>query len=814
MKILDQGVVLAPGSLHLAVYNEIFKEKGNCLNLSALTLNSFLLSHLETKVPSPLELIFEYAKALKNLSKDNSFYGSVHDYDFLAACLDFMQTAALYDLKHFPQETQKEKDLYEVITLLKPIELWQSRLRNIQFDHPEQIQLLKTEYDPSSQYFIDLLRKQGAVELSHTPVNRKVYYWSAANIRKEIESCAEAIIVNDIKAEDVFVALSDPKDQMVLAQIFNARNIPFTFLHPQMISPVIRQFQAALTYASDPTEDHLKNALKALYPRQSETLLNYLTEMDPETSILDLTYEPNAILSQEQFEELQSMEKQAASWRPYLEDMAKWDHRSFEEIANIIQEQNPKPTEDDLAAFDAVTKAWMSVMDQIKNRDDLALFVRHLGRVHPNRSLTSMKGVLVGGRSEMSALRPVNFLIGADASTFPAFKLHTGIFDEAYMSKLEGYPSLGERLEHQRDNLFEMLEMHENLYIETAQSDYEGKAIQPSHELNMHLGQMPKFMNPMEASVLTKPDFSLSSQVNTKMYASGQRVDMKAGSLGTFENCPYQYMLKYGMRLHSRFRLEDELDVKAEILVHILQNALIKYRRPFYTLTKEQISSLVEDEFRFVSLVFPKKAHMIGVLKREYEWKIQQILEQMAPIETQWNMNISPGDYQLNLEEELEGLQVYITGALNKKGYHRTSFNVYDKEDSMADPNAPVLATMDLNLKVKPVERNAFKISYGRGSKPVQAYPSNDAACEEAFQEEFFKNSFVAQDFKESDNPQKEFVRKRIDTFEKKAEALKATAESFVTSLQSDCVLPVHKKGQCQFCSYKSICRNGSVERD
>ena len=67
MKILDQGIIIAPGSLHLAVYDEIFKEKGNCLNLSALTLNSFLLSHLKTKAPTPLELIFQYAKALKDL---------------------------------------------------------------------------------------------------------------------------------------------------------------------------------------------------------------------------------------------------------------------------------------------------------------------------------------------------------------------------------------------------------------------------------------------------------------------------------------------------------------------------------------------------------------------------------------------------------------------------------------------------------------------------------------------------------------------------------------------------------------------------
>ena len=813
MKILDQGIIIAPGSLHLAVYDEIFKEKGNCLNLSALTLNSFLLSHLKTKAPTPLELIFQYAKALKDLPETNAFYGSAGDYDFLEACLKFMQTAALYNLQEFPQDTRKEKDLYEIIQRLKPITLWQEKLRDIQFENPASLQLLKTEYSPSTQYFISRLKEQGAVELKNEPSKQRIYYWSASNIRKEIEACAQAIISQDLKAEDVFVALSDPKDQMVLAQIFNARNIPFTFLHPQMTSPVIRQFQAALTYAAEPSEDHLRQALKALYPRQSETLLEYLSEMDPETSILDLTYEPNAVISEEEFADLQSLERQAVSWRPYLDEMAAWDYTSFEAIAAIIQEQNPNPTDDDLAAFDAAGSAYISVMDQIQSRDDLKLFIRHLSRVHPNHSLTAMKGVLVGDRSEMSCLRKTSFLIGADASTFPAFTMHTGIFDEAYMSRLKGYPSLAERLDAQRANLFEMLEMPNSLIIETAQSDYEGNAIQSSHELNTWLNQLPKFQNPREASVLTKPDFSLSSQLSSRLYARDQRVDMKAASLSVYENCPFQHLLKYGIRLHSRFRLEERMDVNAEILVRILQNALIKYKKPFFMLTGEQIRSLTDDEFHFVSLVFPKKAHLIAVLKKEYETKIQQILDLLAPIETDWNMALSPGDYQLSMEEELDGLHVSITGALNKKGNHRTSFNLYEKDDSLMTPDAPVKGTIDLNLNISPVAQEAFKISYGRGSLPANASHCDEAFSEEQFQKDFLKKSFVAQDLSESSIPEKEYVRTKVDTYEKKTQALKTAAQSFISSLQEDCVLPSHKPGACQYCSYKSICRNGSVER-
>ena len=176
-------------------------------------------------------------------------------------------------------------------------------------------------------------------------------------------------------------------------------------------------------------------------------------------------------------------------------------------------------------------------------------------------------------------------------------------------------------------------------------------------------------------------------------------------------------------------------------------------------------------------------------------------------------MALSPGDYQLSMEEELDGLHVSITGALNKKGLHRTSFNLYEKDDSLMTPDAPVKGTIDLNLNISPVAQEAFKISYGRGSLPANASHCDEAFSEEQFQKDFLKKSFVAQDLSKSSIPEKEYVRTKVDTYEKKTQALKTAAQSFISSLQEDCVLPSHKPGACQYCSYKSICRNGSVER-
>ena len=93
IQIPDNSTILAPATLHLALYKEILKQKKDCLGIQVLTLSSWLSSFYHGQNKSDIEILYLYKDALKNISLSNAFYSSKEDYDFLNACLDFIKMA-------------------------------------------------------------------------------------------------------------------------------------------------------------------------------------------------------------------------------------------------------------------------------------------------------------------------------------------------------------------------------------------------------------------------------------------------------------------------------------------------------------------------------------------------------------------------------------------------------------------------------------------------------------------------------------------------------------------------------------------------
>lgn len=857
---MNPVTIIAPGTLHLPLYAQLHEKLGDTTNIRLLGLNSWLREQVEFPAVGNLTQLYQYRDQLQSLSEGNAFYESREDYDFLRDCLKFMQKFFLYGmhLQDLPSKSKRDRDLKEIVTLLSEIPLIESAFAQADFESQDlgDVWILDKNYSLEEQKILERMKKGGAhvlnsmdelQDLSLVPVPaqsdqtaaeaalaqkaRQRYYWSASNPRTQMEVIADTIISENMNAEDIYIVLSRPEDASVLQQVFSARKIPLTLLNEPHISPVLSQWKAALNYVYDKSRENLVTLLKVINPLNTAQLRTYM-EMFPEGSELaDLEYTPNPLISEHDFESMRSMELQAGPWHDLLAKMKTWkaDEASMADIAELIQSSNPTPSEDDLRVFDGVCRTYGDVKNRIRSESDLPLLIRHLDSLYPNTALQECTGVLAGNRSEISPLRKTVFYTGADAAHFPSFSMNSGIFDENYMQKLAPvYPDLSARLETQRKSLFHSLEIPEELYVLVPQADYEGKSSDTSYEMFTWMNAHPKFQTWKDSSWYVKPDFSLSEDVSSELFFKDRTFTASLSSLNSYESCPLQHLLRYGMKLKKPYVFEDQLEVRADILKDVIESSTLWFSKPVWDLSDEEIRFLVSRQFEFARKVFKDRKEALQILELEYVKKIKEMIEILAPITQSLNASIVADQVEIQVTGDKDGVSMEIEGALNRRTRNRTPLALMSSDipepqiisDESNDEQTQdrrefheAMAALDISLKQKPVSNRAFAISMGRGKKPVSANPVSDDQISQEFITQFLKDSVKGQNMPESDSFAGEVIRKKTPSYDKAMEKAKTAADDFVNSLKHGCVLPLHKANACKFCPYKSICRNGSQER-
>lgn len=813
MQIEDNTILIAPGALHLRLYEEIDKQKGSCMNITVLSLEAYLNRHLQKPKPSTASVLYEFAQALEDLNPKNTFYSSRKDYDFLRDCHRFMTSVQLYDLKNFPTDTNREKDLLEVVEKLSNITLWIKEAKNLPFEDAKQVRILTTPRDPLSQYWVDLLISKGAKPLE-TPKHRRFYYWATSNPHKEMEVCADAIVNNRLEAESVMVALSSPTERYALAQAFDSRKIPFTFYNQDNNSPVLAKWKAALEYVASPDQEKLMNLLKVMFPTTGYDLRRYL-ELYPqaESNLQNVEYEDNPLLGPSQFAALQALEVQCTPWMAKLTEIQSWSLDSFEAIGQLIMDQIPDPTEDDIRIFQGVLDSWSQVNRFIKSPEDLTLFIRSLDTLHPSAALSELKGVLIAQREQISGLHEHIFCIGMDAKSFPGSSQDTGIFGEEYLAKLD-YPSLEERMDKKLKGLKNAFMAPKEMYFLYAQSDYEGKSIESSHELNTWLEVFPKFKASAQTSMNIKPSFAIDNLKSKVFFESSDHVlTTKSRQLSSYEECPLKNLLHYGLHLKKPVVAKEILSLQSSLIGSMMQQSLLEYGKPFYELTFAQVEALVQKSFSFPKRVLPSKEKEIEALAQLTAQELFWLFEQLKPICTEMNLTIVEGDYQVDLEGQMEGLPMQIVGTLASGLHSHAVFNVYPKsEEGFSGVDAP-FGTIDFGLYPKAQTHTAFTLSYGKGAAQANAYPIDAKQAGAKSTESFLKESFVAQNFEKPLPGLMQSVAKAVPTYQQKEDKLLNKAQSYAKGIVKNEFSPLHKPSACVRCAFRAICRNAAIEK-
>lgn len=835
-QIPDNSTILAPATLHLSLYKEILKQKKDCLGIQVLTLSSWLSSFYHGQTKSDIEILYLYKEALKNTSLSNAFYSSKEDYDFLGACLDFIKMAKTYQIHNFPCSTQKEKDLNEILNLLYPIELKEDQTQDVLSSLPdlENIYILKKEYSQLDNYWIQVLMDHGAKWLGENQLCQ-THYYSVANARKQMEVLANLIIENDYLADDIFVALNNASDESVLTQILTAHKIPFTTMQETHITSIYNEWISYLTWIKDMDLKSFINLIQTLYP-SNNYLIQYYTlfpekflKFEPHLSII--SYEENEIIDSYQFESYQGLEQQTLEW---IHNHAFLFHAlDFIEIAKHIQNLHEHVSKEDLNAFNDVMSLIQDVHTHIHNADDLDILIHQIQNLSANQKANTIEGVLIGSRQDITSLRPIVFLTGTNANAFPALKLHSGIFDEAYV-KSTSLPSLETRIQNQQTQIFDCLSLCETLYILYPQSDYQGKNYESSSEIENWIQTKPKFITTPDSFNWTTPNIDLNETSAKAIFFKDNHFKGSISRLESYARCPFSHALKYGLFLKEKEDITD-IRIRGNILHHVLE-MISKDKQDYTSLSKEEIYQYVRKEFAFAKKVLLQQVTWFNSQIEEITDKLVLIFEQLHSFETNWHMNIDKQEHKFSYSYPWNEYTIDLYGYIDRIDSSNTSFCIFDYKSSDKDINlnefesglALQLATYTLAyekesnlipvgcfyiaLRTSPETLTYGKLNYRK--KVPELNVINESDMLETFTKNrklkgwhFSDASIYCDDIK-----QYMPVKKTNPALETIKSEWSQVIDSLLEDISSGQALPNHVQDACKYCAYRSICRNSANE--
>lgn len=832
IQIPDNSTILAPATLHLSLYKEILKQKRDCLGIQVLTLSSWLSSFYHGQTKSDIEILYLYKEALKNTSLSNAFYSSKEDYDFLNACLDFIKMAKTYQIHKFPCSTQKEKDLNEILNLLYPIQLKEDQTKDVLSSLPnlENVYILKKEYSQLDNYWIQVLMDHGAKWLGENQLCQ-THYYSVANARKQMEVLANLIIENDYLADDIFVALNNASDESVLTQILTAHKIPFTTIQETHITSIYNEWISYLTWIKDMDLKSFINLIQTLYPHDNY-LIQYYTlfpekffKFEPHLSII--SYEENEIINSYQFESYQRLEQQALEW---IHNHAFLFHAlDFIEIAKHIQNLHEHVSKEDLNAFNDVMSLIQDVHTHIHNADDLDILIHQIQNLSVNQKANTIEGVLIGSRQDITSLRPIVFLTGTNANAFPSLKLHSGIFDEAYV-KSTNLPNLETRIQNQQTQIFDCLSLCETLYILYPQSDYQGKNYESSSEIENWIQTKPKFITTPDSFNWTTPSIDLNETSAKAIFFKDNHFKGSISRLESYARCPFSHALKYGLFLKEKEDITD-IRIRGSILHHVLE-MISKDKQDYTSLSKEEIYQYVRKEFAFAKKVLLQQVTWFNSQIEEITDKLVLIFEQLHSFETNWHMNIDKQEHKFSYSYPWNEYTIDLYGYIDRIDSSSTSFCIFDYKSSDKDIKIDdfekglslQLATYTLAyekesnlipvgcfyvaLRTTPETLTYGKLNYRK--KVPELSITNEFDILETFTKNrklkgwhFSDASIYCDDIK-----QYMPVKKANPALETIKSEWSQVIDSLLEDISSGQALPNHVQDACKYCAYRSICRN------
>ena len=819
--------IIVPSSLHLVMYQKLLKEYSNTIDVQILSLNSFLYDHSEQE----LNILYQYQKKGESLRDSNTYKNSFNDLTFLKSCLSFIRFCKLYNVKDFPEHTQKDKDLKELLLSIYSIETKEDHIKPI-IDF-QSVYILHKPYNDIEMKWILFLLENGA-QFIDKKTQTNFHYHSMANPKKEAKWICQSIIEKNYNACDCMIFTSQESENQVLAQMLDQYNIPYTFLKKTINSFILDEFNSVFSWIQEKTLSSFLNMIQLLYPEIYKDMNAYYTSFPdsiyPSFHLEKIEYEKNYLIEETDFLYLKNAESNIKQWFLDHDFLLHLTMNDFVSICEIIQNHHINPSIEDIKAYQYVQDCYKQSFDYLK---DPFLLIQYLKQSSLTQSVKEIKGVCISSLNDCNGIRPHCFIMSANAKNFPSIVIHKDIFNENYIQNTT-LPSLQKRLSFQLQQLKDTLFQMEDCFISYAQSDYEGKTVEASNDIKEWIGKDASFIDVKESSNYEKTKLFISREQAKDLFFKDSIFSVSR--LESFAKCPFYHYLKYGLHLREP-KSVTEVSTKGTLFHSMLEHLTTIYHKDYIHVPLIEIEKIIKDEFSFFLKVYPNKKTWVEGQIIEYSQKIHRVLQQLSEFENSWHMNIKEQEYKILKKMEFEDMTLTFTGYIDRMDTSSTSFCIFDyksskkelrKENFQAGLSLQLLTYtiyIEENEHLKPVgcfyislsspfiQDEALHISYPKDNQKLGfVEPSNSNGLDEYNRQKIISGwNFDGFDIY-IDSKEQFAIPKNTLSYEECKEQWDIIVNGLLKKMKEGDIQANHVENACMYCKFQRICRNNRKE--
>ena len=598
MKIQNRKI-LVPGYLTNQIYPLLLKKSADNALFGVKTDNVYSLMDEDDHIKRSHEsIIFEVYDTLKeNRDSFAIFRDILGNIAFIEQFISFYTECVYYeiDMDALPEESDEEKEIKKIVSLIDRMdtgirenyESLKNKLKDCEVIDDFYSQFL--EHKLLHKAIDNGCKRYDCSDLFVKETN--VICKKATTRGKELDDIASFILANSDRSVQVIcprnIYLEDT------ARVFDAYRIPYrriSYRSPSLIVMRIREF---VDFLRKKDTDTLVRVLR--HEDVNKDLCDYLEHFGADIKELSGPFGRFRDIDHEAIRELErkiSEEKDYSKRNRYYEekkrllesckllDIIDWSKSgplvTLEEKAEkrrleisdtldewlngdpydaLLKYYNCLAADTDWKAYDSELSAFSDAGRLIKEsrryNGDLGLLNGLLKGIKTGDEKGRSDAVVIGDTDHMLPGKDITIVIGANEGVFLPVLEMKGIVKEDYVSRIDRYPTLGERLQFNMLKMECLKHISKTVVISYCYSDYAGKEHKLSSYIENTFGvRESDFIerDTEEFSYHKNIDHTLSKDNAKELFVRKDNgISGSVSSLEKYQSCPYRYFLERGI---------------------------------------------------------------------------------------------------------------------------------------------------------------------------------------------------------------------------------------------------------------------------
>jgi len=699
--------IICSSYIQPALYHQLANGSGGVSDVRLIPLGA-LFPHVEEGNANAL--LLKARRLLLDHQSQFPIYRDMFSYPaFVEELLTFARSICLYqiDPAELPGDSASEAELRTMLALLVTLDL---REKEVGKQREETYQEIRSIPDLSihttfeSSIFDYRFEKQLIIDgIPATTVRQSepatVSLREADLPREELEAIVQDICLHNKPANIILVSYS--AQYPVLRQILSRYQVPYTsFKEPETIHvPRIYGSLAELALKKDLTSFLYALKSDAFPQRCPLDLQTWLASSMSELSC------PEPVLS-DRFHDAKAEEFYGTRAKDYFASI----QDSLDLLLNttspkealsaayqiICQHPIIQNAADRAPAF-ALYNALREAGPMAEDESSALFLINAIERTGAQSSHRQGSFVTVTDLSHPVDAQARTYVAGCAGSSYPGFEGMKGLFDEAYISKVSGYPTLKERHDAYIDQLnWIRHSASEELIWSYASEDYEGREVQLAYDVeSMFERGSAKKWNVLRLEPVKEPEHHLDSDLMHSLILRDGKICGSVSSIERWFNCPYSWFLAYGIRLGQKERTDLDPRSIGTIAHAVLEQSVQTYGKQYAALGKASIRTWMEPFFDTLKGMYPNRSGMISLTMDRLTLALEQAFMFLEAYER--HTSFQPAFTERHFEEEIvDGVKL------------RGIFDRIDTEPQGAEGEG-LVRIIDYKSSIKTLSENQFK---------------------------------------------------------------------------------------------------------